>query len=165
MDSRSDHTVGYRNPPQHTRFKPGQSGNPKGRPKACLASLSLKQALDELVSVTEPNGRKVRIPKRYVIWKQIVNKAVSGDLASIRFLFSLAPATLEGTNDQPPSTKPGNSEAAQQVFDVLRQYAAEKVQDGARKKELREMEEATAAREKRVVEREKALGIHIEPPM
>jgi hypothetical protein len=22
----------YRNPPQHSRFKPGQSGNPKGRP-------------------------------------------------------------------------------------------------------------------------------------
>jgi Family of unknown function (DUF5681) len=24
--------VGYRRPPAHTRFRPGQSGNPKGRP-------------------------------------------------------------------------------------------------------------------------------------
>ena len=28
--------VGYGNPPQHTRFKKGQSGNPRGRPKGTL---------------------------------------------------------------------------------------------------------------------------------
>lgn len=26
--------VGYRKPPVETRFKPGQSGNPRGRPRA-----------------------------------------------------------------------------------------------------------------------------------
>jgi uncharacterized protein DUF5681 len=29
----SDYLVGYGRPPKHTRFKPGRSGNPKGRPK------------------------------------------------------------------------------------------------------------------------------------
>jgi hypothetical protein len=29
--------VGYRKPPEATRFKPGKSGNPKGRPTAVLA--------------------------------------------------------------------------------------------------------------------------------
>ncbi|WP_291846591.1 DUF5681 domain-containing protein [Bradyrhizobium sp.] len=29
----SKNDVGYRNPPKHSRFKPGTSGNPKGRPK------------------------------------------------------------------------------------------------------------------------------------
>ena len=28
-----DDRVGYGNPPKHTRFQAGQSGNPKGRPK------------------------------------------------------------------------------------------------------------------------------------
>ena len=28
-----DYEVGYGNPPKHTRFPKGQSGNPKGRPK------------------------------------------------------------------------------------------------------------------------------------
>ena len=28
-----DYEVGYKKPPIHTRFKPGVSGNPKGRPK------------------------------------------------------------------------------------------------------------------------------------
>jgi hypothetical protein len=30
--------VGYRRPPAHTRFKPGQSGNPKGRPSGKKAA-------------------------------------------------------------------------------------------------------------------------------
>ncbi|MGK7651962.1 DUF5681 domain-containing protein [Roseovarius sp. B08] len=29
----ADYEVGYAKPPANTRFKPGQSGNPKGRPK------------------------------------------------------------------------------------------------------------------------------------
>ena len=31
--SDGNHSVGYGRPPEATRFKPGQSGNPKGRPK------------------------------------------------------------------------------------------------------------------------------------
>ena len=35
MPRRDDaqHPVGYKSPPAHTRFQPGQSGNPSGRPK------------------------------------------------------------------------------------------------------------------------------------
>ena len=29
----SDYEVGYGKPPEHTRFQPGRSGNPRGRPK------------------------------------------------------------------------------------------------------------------------------------
>src|SRR5215213_6143909 len=29
----ASYEVGYRKPPRHTQFKPGQSGNPKGRPR------------------------------------------------------------------------------------------------------------------------------------
>ena len=28
-----EYPVGYRKTPKHTQFKPGQSGNPKGRPR------------------------------------------------------------------------------------------------------------------------------------
>lgn len=31
--SPADYQVGYRKPPKHTRFKPGQSGNDRGRPR------------------------------------------------------------------------------------------------------------------------------------
>jgi hypothetical protein len=33
MADDGDSRVGYKRPPQHSKFKPGQSGNPKGRPK------------------------------------------------------------------------------------------------------------------------------------
>jgi hypothetical protein len=29
-----DYKIGYGKPPEHTRFRPGQSGNPAGRPRA-----------------------------------------------------------------------------------------------------------------------------------
>ena len=30
---KKDYEIGYKKPPKHTQFKPGQSGNPKGRPQ------------------------------------------------------------------------------------------------------------------------------------
>ena len=30
---KDNYDVGYKKPPKNTQFKPGQSGNPKGRPK------------------------------------------------------------------------------------------------------------------------------------
>ena len=32
-DDRHNDGVGYKRPPKHTQFKPGQSGNPRGRGK------------------------------------------------------------------------------------------------------------------------------------
>jgi hypothetical protein len=71
--------VGYKRPPRHTRFKPGQSGNLKGRPKGTknFATVMDKE-LSTKIEVTE-NGRRRRISKREAIVKQTVNKAASGD--------------------------------------------------------------------------------------
>lgn len=32
-DQKEEYEVGYGRPPTHTRFQPGKSGNPNGRPK------------------------------------------------------------------------------------------------------------------------------------
>jgi hypothetical protein len=52
-NSKSDYPVGYKKPPRHTQFKPGQSGNPRGRPKqsATFADVLTKQ-LRKKVTVT-----------------------------------------------------------------------------------------------------------------
>jgi hypothetical protein len=84
-----EYEVGYGKPPEHSRFKPGQSGNPRGRPKgsANLSTL-LEQALDEKVVVNE-NGRRRKVTKADAIATQLVNKAASADFRAISLVFAL----------------------------------------------------------------------------
>lgn len=82
----SDYEIGYGRPPKSTRFKPGQSGNTKGRPKGStnLENL-LNKALDAKVTIETQNGTK-RITKREAIMLKWVNQALSGDPKSIQAL-------------------------------------------------------------------------------
>ena len=62
-ESECEYAANYREPPLHTRFKKGQSGNPRGRPAKNLPAL-LAAALNEKVTVTEkrqaPAGHQAR---------------------------------------------------------------------------------------------------------
>jgi Family of unknown function (DUF5681) len=74
-----DGRIGYRRPPLRTRFRRGQSGNPRGRPKGARnLSTVVAAALGEKVAVTE-NGRRRRITKFEAAVKQWVNRAASGE--------------------------------------------------------------------------------------
>jgi hypothetical protein len=86
---RGDYEVGYGKPPKHTQFKPGQSGNSRGRPKGALNLATLvEEALAELVTVKE-GGRQARISKSRAIATQLVNKAAGADIRAIRLLLAL----------------------------------------------------------------------------
>jgi hypothetical protein len=46
--------VGYRRPPEHTRWRKGRSGNPTGRPKRATSFADdLIAELSEIIQVTE----------------------------------------------------------------------------------------------------------------
>lgn len=48
-----DEKIGYKNPPRHSRFRPGQSGNPAGRPRGKVSLIAdLADELAELVPGT-----------------------------------------------------------------------------------------------------------------
>jgi hypothetical protein len=103
-DRDTDYEVGWGKTPRHTRFKKGQSGNPKGRAPGSknLATL-LNEALSEPVVVTE-NGQRKTITKMGAAIKQLVNKAASGDHRSIQLLFvnqiPLVEAALESARSK-----------------------------------------------------------------
>jgi hypothetical protein len=81
--------VGYCRPPEHTRFKKGVSGNPRGRPKGSLnLATILERTLREKVVINE-NGQRETVTKMEAATKQIVNKAASGELRAIRLVVEL----------------------------------------------------------------------------
>ena len=86
-----DYEVGYQKPPKETRFTKGQSGNPNGRPKGSknLSTILMAQAL-QLVTVTE-HGKTRQVTKLEAASTQLLNKAASGDFASVRLLMHLMP--------------------------------------------------------------------------
>ena len=105
-EKKPEYEVGYKNPPQRTRFRKGESGNPNGRPRGSknLATL-LEKELRQRVVVNE-NGRRRSITKQEAMVKHLVNKALSGDrrllqlmLEEIRLLEARATSSATATID------------------------------------------------------------------
>ena len=75
-----DYEVGYGRPPKHTRFKPGQSGNPKGRPKGSKDFRSLlHRALFKKMRVTE-DGEMRSMSRVEAVVTRLVARALNGDV-------------------------------------------------------------------------------------
>ena len=70
--------VGYGRPPKRTRFKKGQSGNPKGRAKGSRNLKSLyREERDTKVQVTE-NGRRKLVTKGAIAVKTLFSNVAKG---------------------------------------------------------------------------------------
>jgi hypothetical protein len=81
--------VGHRHPPRATRFKPGESGNPKGRPKGTRPVGSmLRDIIQQKVAVTE-GGKTRRLSAREVMFRRLANDAMRSDQKAIKLLLSL----------------------------------------------------------------------------
>jgi hypothetical protein len=94
-----DSEIGYRRPPKDTRFKPGQSGNPKGRPKGSISSAAfLRKILKEKATLRE--GPRTRtMSKLELMHYAQVHKAMKGDSKAYKTLMEMA-------NDDPTVLEP-----------------------------------------------------------
>ena len=78
-----DEPVGYKRPPKSGQFKPGQSGNPRGRKKQVANfKTDLIAELREPIVVRE-NGRERRLTKQQAFIKQLMALAIKGDIRAI----------------------------------------------------------------------------------
>ncbi len=84
-----DYEVGYKRPPSKHQFKPGVSGNPKGRTKLIKDfKTDLRDELEEVITVQE--GGKVKpITKQKALIKKLLSKALGGELGALKTLTSL----------------------------------------------------------------------------
>jgi len=90
-----DYEVGYGRPPKDTQFKPGQSGNPRGRPKKSKnVDELLEKELDAIVTLQE-GGQPLRITKREAIIKQFVNLAIKGNAKPLQMILAHLDKTCE----------------------------------------------------------------------
>ena len=81
--------VGYGKPPRSTQFKPGQSGNPKGRPRGTRnLSTDLKDELKTLVNVRE-GGKEKKVSKQQAMIMGVLAKAMGGDIKAANTVIEL----------------------------------------------------------------------------
>lgn len=76
---KANYAVGYGKPPVGSRFKPGQSGNPKGRPKGAKGlNTIVRETLGEKLAVRTSSGPK-KITKIEAVLQKTLEKALKGD--------------------------------------------------------------------------------------
>jgi Family of unknown function (DUF5681) len=89
MNNDLDNNVGYGKPPKRTQFKPGQSGNPSGRPKGARNfRTDLLEELAEPITVKD-DGRDVTVSKQRACIKTLVAAAIGGNARACEGLLAI----------------------------------------------------------------------------
>jgi Family of unknown function (DUF5681) len=132
-DGESDYKVGPGKPPVHTRFKKGQSGNPRGRSPKNLATL-LADALNEKVYVTI-DGKRRKITKREAIVTQMVNKSTSADLRATKMLIDMMKgveqkAGVRSPTPAPPPLTEADEPVVEQLVERIRHQVLQEIAEG-----------------------------------
>lgn len=84
-----DDNVGYRKPPRHSQFRPGQSGNPRGRPKGTRGVKTDLTAELNAVWTTSINGRDIKGTKQRLMFRTLTARAATGDVKAAAILLPL----------------------------------------------------------------------------
>jgi hypothetical protein len=114
---KTDYEVGYKKPPKSGQFQKGITGNPKGRPKkASDIGSRLIQELNSDLIINE-NGKRKVVKKQDGVTKQLVNKALSGNLQATRLVIALYQQALESAAEQQRNSLYNRSRPASDLSD------------------------------------------------
>lgn len=136
-----DDEVGYGKPPKASQFKPGQSGNPKGRPKGTLNLKSdLIDELQERVVIRE-GASSTQVSKQKAMIKRLITKSINGDTRSLSIALNLMLRLLEPGSEGDP-TEPLD-EQEREILETLKARLAQRTEanDGAESDDIDEPDE------------------------
>jgi hypothetical protein len=111
--------VGYKRPPRHSRFRSGQSGNPRGREKGVRnLRTDVKATLAGSVVLNE-RGKAKRVSTQEAMLLRLKEKALKGDTRSLEQLIRLA----QIFNDESPNHTLGGEDMIAEDREILEAYA------------------------------------------
>jgi hypothetical protein len=88
------YTVGYGRPPTDSQFRPGRSGNPRGRPRGAKSIKTLaREALTAKVNVRTERGQR-RVSRMEALLMKAVEMASRGDMRALTQLMQLYAAAV-----------------------------------------------------------------------
>lgn len=119
MEIPREYSANYRKPPKDGQYKPGQSGNRRGRPKTPAPGFDelVRAELSSIVAIRQ-NGKTKRIRKLDLIVKQAIDQAAKGNF---RFLKLLTEISAFRAIMESPERRPWNSEQKKFLDEVYRE--------------------------------------------
>lgn len=119
-DTPKDFEVGYKRPPLHSRFRPGQSGNPRGRRKGLRNfATDAKEMLQTTVSLSE-KGRPKLVSTQAAALYRLREKALKGGERALDQLLKLA----QLVNDERSVDPAGDHDLPSEDREILDAYEA-----------------------------------------
>ena len=130
-----DYEVGFGRPPKATRFKAGESGNPRGRPRRKPNfkddfNAELREPL-----VLHENGRERRLTKQRALIKSLMSLAIKGNVRAMNAVLAATRSFDLGQDERSP-------EAVDPIdLDILEAFVARE-----RRRKLSDSEKAGASK-------------------
>ena len=87
---RNHYEVGYGKPPKATQFKPGQSGNRKGRPKGARSVMTCFEELAVKKFITQENGQQKKLIPVEISLLKLLSKVAKEDVRAIGLFLEYA---------------------------------------------------------------------------
>lgn len=89
-----DYAVGYGRPPANTRFKPGESGNPRGRPKGSKGLKALVRTMMTAPMSVRTSAGVIKMDRVEALLLKIFELALKGDSRAQSQLLTLYAAAV-----------------------------------------------------------------------